>query len=116
MNTERIEQIERFLDRSMSAEEMEQFCRDVRGDAELRAALVSALRLAGLAHAARDAEAWTAKLARVTSILVANEDLQNSFESRVMARCEAVDVEHGRRPPPAGGSSFGRRWRPQPPW
>jgi hypothetical protein len=99
MNTERMEQLERFLDSSLSAEEMGRFCRDVRGDAELRAALVSSLRLAGLAHAARDAEAWTAELARVTSMLVANDDPQNSFESRVMARCEAAGVAHGRRPP-----------------
>ncbi len=90
MDPERIEQIERFMEDSMSEDEMEQFRLRLRADKDLRTELVSALRLSGLAAAAKNSERWSDEMRELTDSLSWAEDRNGAFERRVMSRLNDV--------------------------
>ena len=69
MDPEQVQQIERVLEGSLSEDELDSFRLRLRTDGDLRAEVVSALRLSGLAAAGKNARQWLDELAGVAAAL-----------------------------------------------
>ena len=91
MDPEQVQQIERFLEGSLSEDELDSFRLRLRTDGDLRAEVVSALRLSGLAAAGKNARQWLDELAGVAAALSWAENSEGTFERRVMSEMKEAD-------------------------
>lgn len=95
MTPEQIELVEKVLDRSADAADLDAVFALLKSDAEFRAAFVEALHLNGLLQAGIGPDASCERLAEVVSVAIPSGG--RALESRVMAQIQDQGITPGRR-------------------
>lgn len=96
MKTEQIELLERYLDGTAGAADLERFLELLREDPAFRAEAVDALRTGGLLHAGMGPDATADRLSELVSIAIPAGD--RPLETSVLEKIEERGLKPARRP------------------